>query len=701
MRTATPWWLTWQHLLALLILFVAQRFLGHWSTLQLVATIASVAAIAATLGLRVVAVIRTATDRRAVERTLLLATIGSIAGIALWFLTTKTGAGIVGAGHLSAKGARRWDVSLTVLAAIVSLASIVPMVMIEATLGLARRDRFDLDVKGSDDAVEHRRVREVGLSGLTIALAGALLMVTCNVAGERNLRKDVSYFKTSSPGASTKNILKNTSEPIKVLLFFPEVNEVKDELEAYFEDLKDATHKVEIEAHDPIVAAGLATDYGVKEQGVVVLVRGDKHEKIPMDTDIERARRATKSTTKPSLRTFDGAVNAALMKLVRAKRVAYLTVGHGEINDPDSLDPRLREQLPDARANTLKDILRAQNYEIKNLGAMDGLADDVPEDATLVMVLGPRTALGDDELAALDRYVARGGSLLLALDPVSDATMGPLEGRLAVRFDHTPIADDKEFLPSGGPQVALTNQFSSHASITTLARAASNRGIPLVKAGTLEDAPYTGDGAEPKKTYVIRSMSTSFRDLNDNQKFDDGEKRDRYNIAAAIEGPKPAPVEGADPAEAKDGFRAMVFSDVDLFADRMGMQGRQILVYRETNGGPLPDDALRWLGGEENYAGDITSELDVAIRHSKKEDAWWFLLTIVGAPLLVLGAGLASTRRRLRAKGARPAATKAAPATAKATAKATPAKAAATKAAASAAAEGDDNDDDKDPEEAS
>ena len=73
-------------------------------------------------------------------------------------------------------------------------------------------------------------MREIGWSGLTIALATCFWMVTCNVAQERNVAKDVSYFKTSSPGDSTKRIVGASSEPIRVLLFFPTTNEVKDQV---------------------------------------------------------------------------------------------------------------------------------------------------------------------------------------------------------------------------------------------------------------------------------------------------------------------------------------------------------------------------------------------------------------------------------------------------------------------------------------
>jgi hypothetical protein len=261
-------------------------------------------------------------------------------------------------------------------------------------------------------------------------------------------------------------------------------------------------------------------------------------------------------------------------------------------------------------------------------------------------VPGPRTPLDESELATLEAYVAGGGNLLIALDPRSDAALGPLEGRLGVRFDRTSLVDDKNFVARRGPTWAITNQFSSHASITSLSKAASNEGVLLLDAGSLDEVPFTAGGEEPKRTFVIRSMSDSFRDLDGNAAFTDGtEKRDRYNVAAAIEGPK-----GADDAP---GFRALVFADVDLFIDRPSSQGAQFV---ETFGGPLPGDGIKWVGGEEVFGGEPESENDVEIEPTKRQDSWWFLLTIVGAPLLVLSAGLLGTltlrRRRPAAKAA-------------------------------------------------
>jgi gliding motility-associatede transport system auxiliary component len=63
-------------------------------------------------------------------------------------------------------------------------------------------------------------------------------------------------------------------------------------------------------------------------------------------------------------------------------------------------------------------------------------------------------------------------------------------------------------------------------------------------------------------------------------------------------------------------------------------------------------DAVRWLIGEESFAGPPNTEEDKKIKHTKQEDLAWFYSSIFGAPALVLGLGVWVSRRS-RAKGGR------------------------------------------------
>ena len=62
-------------------------------------------------------------------------------------------------------------------------------------------------------------------------------------------------------------------------------------------------------------------------------------------------------------------------------------------------------------------------------------------------------------------------------------------------------------------------------------------------------------------------------------------------------------------------------------------------------------DAVRWLVGEESFAGAETSEEDAHIEKTKQQDLSWFYATIFGAPCLVMAAGVFVSRRSRRAGG--------------------------------------------------
>jgi hypothetical protein len=653
MRTASPWWLSLVLGFGLFLVFIGERLFGHESGLRGVMTMIGIVLIIGVTGIRTWTMFGTTGARRRVERTLLMCHLATLAALFLYALTTNWGISKL---SLSEAGATKFTTAATVLWAALLLASIVPTLMIELSLGQALRTNFDVGARAGDEAgVEYYRVRDIGWSGLSVALASAFLMVTCQVANKRNVQRDLSYFKTSAPGDSTQSIVKASSDPLKVLLFFPQTNEVKEQVKQYFEALASAAPgKLTIESHDRFFDAELAGKYKVTKDGVIVFVKGtgdaEKSQTIDVDTEIEKARKGSK------LRNFDREVNSVLMKVVREKRKAYLMTGHGEMNDPDSIPPDIKGRLGQERRSTvLKKRLGELNYEVKDLGLID-LAGNVPDDATVVIMMAPTLALQPAEWDALDRYLTKGGRLLIALDPKSEPSLGSLEGKLGLKFNPGDLTDDKAFLPQRGSpadrRFAITTQFSAHASTTALSRSV-DKGMIVIDSGALEDAPFTQSPTPPTKTITIRSMESSWLDYNNNFTFDAAtEKRQRWNLAAAVEGPKLKDAEGKD----KDGFRALVFADVDLFADVFVSNGMgraaPVLI-----SGPLLDDAVRWLGGEEVFSGEVVSEDDKPIKHTKNQDAKWFTLTIVGGPLVVLTLGLLGTwfrRRRIKSNEVKP-----------------------------------------------
>ena len=61
-------------------------------------------------------------------------------------------------------------------------------------------------------------------------------------------------------------------------------------------------------------------------------------------------------------------------------------------------------------------------------------------------------------------------------------------------------------------------------------------------------------------------------------------------------------------------------------------------------------DSLRWMFGEASVLGVPSSEEDIPIRHSKKEDVAWFYGTVALVPALILIVGKFATSRARRSR---------------------------------------------------
>jgi hypothetical protein len=553
-------------------------------------------------------------DARAVERIFLLSYLGCTLAVLFFLLASGLGTrlGIVSAEPGASASART---ALLVIGAVLLCASLLPAIAARWAAGP------EYSAGSATASVDRLRISQVATAALTIGLAVPFLVLTGYVAKERDKSLDLSYFKTSSPGTASEELVESLGTPLEVLLFFPPTSDVTDQLRGYFRTLGEGGRSVQVEEYDRVVSPQEAQENGVVSDGIIVLKSGEKRERIPLPVRLAEARL--------QLRTLDTKVQEALMRLSREERTVYMTVGHGELNDQESA--RATDTLSISSSTfAIESLLQYLNYTYRQLGVRTGLANEVPQDAAMVLVLGPRRPFLEPELRTLERYLARGGSVFFALEPDSDFELGPLE-RLGVRFDKTPLADDQNYIlfrqNISDRRLLHTNNVFSHASTATAAEAGIGDGTLFWGAGSIR--PLSDDA--PGITVIARSMLTAFADSSRDFQPGPTEERLQFPLAVAIE--KPAPVIG----ENGEG-RALIYADADLFTDEV--------VQSIGLNGALLADGIRWLGHEEELAGETSSEADVPIVHTRRENVAWFYSTILGAPSLVLALGLLGVRRR-------------------------------------------------------
>lgn len=473
------------------------------------------------------------------------------------------------------------------------------------------------------------RLRAAQLSGFGIAFCLVFVFGAAYVASERDVKADLSYFRTTKAGDSTKKIVQALDKEVQVHIFFPPANEVREEVEAYFSELARLSKFLVVSYWDHALHPAKARELDVSGNGVIVVQREGLKEKISLPLVLELAR--------SQLRMLDGDVNKRLLGVTRRSKVAYFVTGHGERTEAtlDDTDKR-------ATIKGMRQLLTDMSFEPKELSIATGLGTDVPADAGMVLILGPRKPLMKEESAALLRYLDKNGRLFIALDPDGAQTLEEVLAPLALKYQPTNLVNDKYYLArtyqKTDREILTSAAFSSHVSVSSLSKLGARAPVIVLGAGYLEKDDKKAAGIV-NVDFTVHADVNTFPDKNGDFEPTEGEPRKAYELAAAVN------KRSAAALLPEDEGRAVVIADSDAVSDLiLGNRGNVYLVA----------DGLRWLGGEERLVGTVNNEEDVTIIHTRKQDMAWFYTSIFAAPAIVLGLGLRMSRRRRKARSASP-----------------------------------------------
>ena len=611
--------LTGAYVAGLILVFIGQRIVGDSGLTRTLLDGIGVALCAGAL------VVRFLGRRRALAAASKVETLtSSLYGVGLlalgvYWLTTSSGQEAL---NLEGSG---WAEPVQVIAGglwlVLMLCSLLALIFIELSYA-------SMPVAG---AVELRRVYLSGASGLTLGLALTYL-VACNyTANKFEVRRDLSYFKTTAPSESTIRMVKRLEAPVEVILFYPEANEVLERIRPYFDELSRQSKQLKVSVRDHVLAPGLAKQHQVRGNGHVLVTRGDQGKSFNVGLELEGARRR--------LKELDASFQENFAAVVQPERIFYTTVGHGERT------ARARDQEENAGINDLTTFVRRFGLRHRTLGLAQGLGSQVPDDAAVVAIIGPDRDFLPEEVASLQRYVRGGGRLLILLEPDTPAGLQPLLEELGLALEPGKLAHEELYRLLTSTRVDRTsitsNRYSSHPSVTTVMRAARGVATVFFNAGHLRETRQEG----ARVNVILRAVPGTWADLNGNLEFDsETESRSSFALGAAVTLPvagaeqSEAPGESAGQGEDAEG-RAVVIADADVFADR---------VFRNEGNFWLAADNILWLAGQEEMAGEITSEEDRPIEHTRSQDVVWFWGTVVVVPAFVLVAGLIFGIRRRR-----------------------------------------------------
>jgi ABC-type uncharacterized transport system involved in gliding motility auxiliary subunit len=254
---------------------------------------------------------------------------------------------------------------------------------------------------------------------------------------QHNWMADVTKNALYTLTPKTKQLLKNLPGPITVTAFLP--GEGSDEVREVLKLFGTEDKKLKIEIIDPDSHPERAELKNVSAYETVILEYQGREARVIQPTE-------------------EDLINSLIRVTRDTSPVICFSTGHAEA------DPEVQDK---GGLSMLKDYLEQENFKIRKILLT---AEGIPEDCRLLVVAGPRGPFQDWEVAAIDRYMGKGGDAIILVDPFVFTNLENLMAGLGLEL-RTGVVVDPENYMVGMDSVGLSpvaSKFGNHEITTEL-----------------------------------------------------------------------------------------------------------------------------------------------------------------------------------------------------------------------------------------
>ncbi|KYC35129.1 ABC transporter [Scytonema hofmannii PCC 7110] len=279
-----------------------------------------------------------------------------------------------------------------------------------------------------------KRSTQASTNALFATLAVLAILGLVNFLGTRyNWRTDLTETKLFTLSPQSRELVRSLETPVKVWVFDVNQNPLDRDL---LEDYRRQSPKFKFEYVDPRGRPGLTRKFGVKEDGEVYLESEDKKQLVQVVSQQEPLSEIKLTNSLQQVTNLSSAK-------------VYFLQGHGEhqFSGGEEGISQAIKALSDKTYTTLP-LNLAENKS-------------VPQDATVIVIAGPKRALFESEVNALRQFLNRGGNLLLMIDPSIDPKLNSLFAEWGIRLDNR-LAVDVSGSVGLGPAAPLVREYGKH-----------------------------------------------------------------------------------------------------------------------------------------------------------------------------------------------------------------------------------------------
>ncbi len=428
----------------------------------------------------------------------------------------------------------------------------------------------------------------------------AVVYVLYSLAMQHNQRFDVTQAKRFTLAEQSVKLLQGLQYPIKVIGFYSLAERDRETFTDLVKQYTQHTDKLSYEVIDPDRQPALAKQYDITAYNTVVVEGNGKKEKV--------------------FRVEEAALTNAILKVTRnTKKVVYFVTGHGE--------PALTDSERNGYSGT-KQALEDQNYTVQEL--VLARQSQVPDDAAVVIVAGPRRDLLESETEALSAFLGRGGHLFVMIDPDTVPSFVTFVKRYGIEVGNDVVIETNPLgrLVGGDYLMPVVMTYERHAITKELGNVMTM--FPVVRSVQVAKELTPGITAqELAKTSPESWAETDLKALQEGRTaFDaDSDRRGPISIAAVATinpdktgTPAPTSESSEQPEQEQNAApraaRLVVFGDSEFANNSLfSIQGN----------GNLFLNTVSWLAEEEDL---------IAIRPRKGGGSGPVMLTAAQAPFI-------------------------------------------------------------------
>jgi hypothetical protein len=458
-----------------------------------------------------------------------------------------------------------------------------------------------------------------------IVLAGALFAGLNWLGGRHWWRGDWTSTGVYSLTDTTKKVVAGLKDTVKVTVFMRRESRLYQPVSELLDRYRRLSDKLEIEFLDPIRnparARQLVEQFAVR-QSTVVFQSGTKKKYVEEDklADFEFAGPMGGAQ---EIRAFKGeaAFTSAILDVTESRSPkVYFTSGHGE--------PGMESGERGRGFSELKQALERQN---RTVGTWSSLGkSDLPSDATVVIVAGPRAPFLEPEIGALTKFLAGGGRVLVMADPVlptpgsppSDFGLGGLLAAYGLKLDSDIVLDLDRAIPQVGPETFVVDSFGPHPIVQSLSGESLNVVFPLARSVSKTASPPAGYS----ETMLLQTTPAAWGETSLDKL--DQVKKD----PADIPGPLALGMAVAGSDAKKPLGRLVVFGSSGLAANGP---------FANPGNANLVLNAVSWLAGQERTIGIAPKTMELASVTMTRAEVWRVgLAAVLGMPLFAILLGV-------------------------------------------------------------